>query len=130
MSEGKLGQKKIENIKEVSGAWRKMCIRDRMVHRLERVGELSKETVFLDGTKLEACANKYTFVWKKSVGKWEEKMFIKIQEAVRLVNQEFIQSFRVGTEYRVQDLRKICRFLEEICRERNIEFVHGRGKIG
>ena len=99
-----------------------------MVHRLERVGELSKETVFLDGTKLEACANKYTFVWKKSVGKWEEKMFIKIQEAVRLVNQEFIQSFRVGTEYRVQDLRKICRFLEEICRERNIEFVHGRGK--
>ena len=98
-----------------------------MVHRLERVGELSKETVFLDGTKLEACANKYTFVWKKSVGNGE-KMFIKIQEAVRLVNQEFIQSFRVGTEYRVQDLRKICRFLEEICRERNIEFVHGRGK--
>ena len=44
-----------------------------MVHRLERAGELSKETVFLDGTKLEACANKYTFVWKKSVGKWEEK---------------------------------------------------------
>ena len=34
-----------------------------MVHRLERAGELSKETVFLDGTKLEACANKYTFVW-------------------------------------------------------------------
>lgn len=62
--------------------------------------------------------------------RWEmgKKMFIKIQEAVRLVNQEFIQSFRVGTEYRVQDLRKICRFLEEICRERNIEFVHGRGK--
>ena len=99
-----------------------------MVHRLELAGELSKETVFLDGTKLEACANQYTFVWKKSVGKWEEKMFIKIQEAVRLVNQEFIQSFRVGTEYRVQDLRKICRFLEEICRERNIEFVYGRGK--
>ncbi|EEG51075.1 IS1182 family transposase, partial [Enterocloster asparagiformis] len=72
-----------------------------MVHRLELAGELSKETVFLDGTKLEACANQYTFVWKKSVGKWEEKMFIKIQEAVRLVNQEFIQSFRVGTEYRV-----------------------------
>ena len=48
-----------------------------MVHRLERVGELSKETVFLDGTKLEACANKYTFVWKKSVGKWEKKCSLK-----------------------------------------------------
>ena len=29
---------------------------------------------------------------------------------MRLVNQEFIQSFRVGTEYRVQDLRKILPF--------------------
>ena len=56
-----------------------------MVKRLENSGELSKETVFVDGTKLEACANKYTFVWKKSVGKWEEKMFRKIQEAVELV---------------------------------------------
>lgn len=55
-------------------------------------------------------------------------MFIKIQEVVRLVNQEFIQSFRVETEYRVQAPRKICRFLEETCRMRNIEFVHGRGK--
>ena len=28
-----------------------------MVKRLENSGELSKETVFIDGTKLEACAN-------------------------------------------------------------------------
>jgi transposase len=43
-----------------------------MIRRLAALGELSKETVFIDGTKLEACASKYTFVWKKSVGKWEE----------------------------------------------------------
>ena len=36
-----------------------------MVRRLKDAGELSVETVFIDGTKLEACANKYTFVWKK-----------------------------------------------------------------
>ncbi len=35
-----------------------------MVRRLKDAGELSVETVFIDGTKLEACANKYTFVWK------------------------------------------------------------------
>lgn len=51
-----------------------------MVLRLEGTGELSKETVFIDGTKLEACANKYTFVWKKSIGKWEAKMLRKKQE--------------------------------------------------
>ena len=70
-----------------------------MVRRLEKSGELSKETVFIDGTKLEACANKYTFVWKKSVGKWEAKMYERIQEAVRLLNQEYakIQNGRTGS---------------------------------
>lgn len=40
-----------------------------IVRRLEESGKLSKETVFIDGTKLETCANKYTFVRKKSVKK-------------------------------------------------------------
>ena len=40
------------------------------------------ERRFIDGTKLEACANKYTFVWKKSVGKWEEKMFHSIGRCI------------------------------------------------
>ena len=31
---------------------------------LYQLGELSGETIFIDGTKIEACANKYTFVWK------------------------------------------------------------------
>ena len=39
-----------------------------MVRRLSQADELSKETVFIDGTKLEACANRFTFVWKVSVG--------------------------------------------------------------
>ena len=55
-----------------------------LVRLLFSMGELSKETVFIDGTKLEACANKYTFVWRKSVGKWEEKMFLKMEEAIQM----------------------------------------------
>lgn len=69
-----------------------------MVKRLEKNGELSKEIVFIDGTKLEACANKYTFVWKKSVGKWEAKMYGRIQEAVSLLKQEYICDFRVAED--------------------------------
>ena len=98
-----------------------------MVRRLERADELSKETVFIDGTKLEACANKYAFVWKKSVGKWAEKMFQKIQDAVQLLNQESIQGFSVGAETRTQDLQKIYLFLEERCQTEGTVFVHGRG---
>ena len=99
-----------------------------MVSRLEKAGELSKETVFIDGTKIESFANRYTFVWKKSVTKWEEKMFQKIQDAVAEINSEYIKSFCVNQETRTQDLKKICRFLENICTERNVCFVHGRGK--
>ena len=99
-----------------------------MVRCLNQMGELSKETVFIDGTKLEACANQYTFVWKKSVGKWEEKMFLNIQEAVTLLNREYMQSFCISEGSRVQDLQKICRFLEQLCEEQHNIFVRGRGK--
>ena len=90
-----------------------------MVRRLEDAGELSKETVFIDGTKLEACGNKYTFVWKKSVGKWEEKMFQKIQESIQLLNREYLQDFSIAPETRTQDLQKIVLALEERCRTGN-----------
>ena len=99
-----------------------------MVRRLKDAAELSVETVFIDGTKLEACANKYTFVWKKSVGKWEEKMFQKIQEAVMLLNHEYMQSFSVKIDSRIQDLQTITRYLENKCQQNGTVFVYGRGK--
>ena len=99
-----------------------------MVRRLAQMEELSKETVFIDGTKLEACANKYTFVWKKSVGKWEEKMFVKIEDAVQMINHEYMKSFSVCKETRTSDIQKIVDFLRAYCLEKAIPFVHGRGK--
>ena len=99
-----------------------------MVRRLASMGELSKETVFIDGTKLEACANKYTFVWKKSVGKWEEKMFLRIQDVLQMFNREDLKDFQISRENRAVDLRKIVDFLENYCRENHVSFVSGRGK--
>ena len=90
--------------------------------------ELSKETVFIDGTKIEAASNKYTFVWKKSVGKWEEKMFAKIEDAVQMINHEYMQSFSICKETRTSDIQKIVDFLSAYCLEKAIPFVHGRGK--
>ena len=34
------------------------------------MGEISGETIFIDGTKIEASSDKYTFVWKKTVTKY------------------------------------------------------------
>ena len=99
-----------------------------MVRRLAQIGELSKETVFIDGTKLEACANKYTFVWKKSVGKWEEKMFARMEEAVQMLNRDYMQGFYVSRENRASELQRIVDYLEEYCLSHAVIFVHGRGK--
>ena len=72
-----------------------------MVRRLKDAGELSVETVFIDGTKLEACANKrYTFVWKNLLANGKKKMFQKIQEAVLFLNHEYMQSFSAKIDSR------------------------------
>ena len=99
-----------------------------MVRRLADMDELSKETVFIDGTKLEACANKYTFVWRKSVGKWEEKMFVKIEIALQMMNHEYMQSFAISKENRTSDLQTIVNYLKDFCQRNGIVFVYGRGK--
>lgn len=89
---------------------------------------VSGETLFIDGTKLEACANKYTFVWKKSVNRWEEKMFRKISEATDRLNHEYITDFKASEEGLAEYLREICTFLNDYCRTNQIVLVYGRGK--
>ena len=37
-----------------------------MSNLLYELGEISGETIFIDGTKIEACANKYTFIRYKN----------------------------------------------------------------
>ena len=39
------------------------------VRKLEEVGETDHKAVFIDGTKLESRAGRYTFVWRKTVEK-------------------------------------------------------------
>lgn len=44
-------------------------------------------------------------------------MFQKMQDAVKLLNREYMQSFCVEENSRAEDLAKICRFLEDLCKE-------------
>lgn len=44
------------------------------------------EDYFLDGTKIEANANKYSFVWKKSVEKNKAKLRKKVHELIRYID--------------------------------------------
>lgn len=38
---------------------------------------IDQETIFIDGTKIEANANKFTFVWKKSIEKYHASLIEK-----------------------------------------------------
>ena len=49
-----------------------------LVEKLHELCELKYEHLFVDGTKIEANANKYTFVWKKSTTKYETRLFEKL----------------------------------------------------
>ena len=50
---------------------------------LERKGYINTEEYFVDGTKIEANANKYTFVWKKAVEKYRAKLQEQVHELMK-----------------------------------------------
>ena len=49
------------------------------VKLLNKKGYVSLEKYFVDGTKIESAANKYTFVWKRAVEKNEKKLDEKLK---------------------------------------------------
>lgn len=54
-----------------------------IVLMLHDLGYLTLETVYVDGTKIEAASNKYTFVWKGSVEKNKTKLETKIGSVLK-----------------------------------------------
>ena len=49
-----------------------------VVKMLVEMGYVSLNVQYIDGTKIEAKSNRYTFVWKGSVEKYKEKLEVKI----------------------------------------------------
>ena len=58
---------------------------------LVRSGEIDEDTIFIDGTKIQANANKYSFVWKKALARNEANLDAKSKTLYReLVKNEVI----------------------------------------
>lgn len=55
---------------------------------------------YIDGTKIEANANRYTWVWKKSCTKNRGKVFKKISTLIDAMNQEVLGYLNVKLEKR------------------------------
>jgi transposase len=68
-------------INEFRGKILKEKIKDlfaEVVKMLVELGYVSLDVQYIDGTKIEAKSNKYTFVWRGSVEKYKEKLETKI----------------------------------------------------
>jgi transposase len=55
------------------------------------LGQVSLEVSYIDGTKIESVANKYTFVWKKSVEKNKAKLQAKIHSVLSQIDEGIAQ---------------------------------------
>ncbi|MDE6905422.1 MAG: IS1182 family transposase [Lachnospiraceae bacterium] len=84
-----------------------------MSNALFDLGEISGETVFIDGTKIEAAANKYTFVWKKAVTKNQTKLLIKLAGFVAECEQLYDLKIVYGIGKRKTPFQKSIETLEE-----------------
>ena len=103
-------------------------IMSRLTLFLADCGEISFENLFIDGTKIESTANKYTFVWKKSIDKSLKKLIDKIPMFVQKAEEDFGIHLIYDGNIQLRHLKKLRKKLKKIHEEEEIVFVHGTGR--
>ena len=92
------------------------------------LGEISGKTIFIDGTKIESAANKYTFVWKKAITKNQVRLYTKLSSFVA----ECEELYGIKTVYHKRiSIHTLKRLKKQLCRvkvQEGIVFVHGIGR--
>ena len=98
-----------------------------MMWFLAEHGEWSMEAIYIDGTKIEANANRYTFVWIKSVKKHNKKLEEKIVDFVAQCEVAYGIRIIYKNKVSARHVRKLSKKLYQIKEAEGIEFVHGKG---
>ena len=94
-----------------------------IVEHLLELGELDLANVFVDGTKIEASANRYSFVWAKSTNKYDARLDVKLAATVARLINEYLEEIPTGT-----DAQGCLAILHGLKDAKGIAFVKGRGK--
>lgn len=92
-----------------------------LVNKLIEMGEVSYSNVFVDGTKIEANANKYTFVWSKAVQRNLQKLQKRIEDEVRSIARSYCLREDISFE-------ELFEALMQLASLQKITFVYGKGK--
>ena len=99
-----------------------------LVVLLHERGLLSLEAAFIDGTKIEANANKYSFVWKKATAKKTDKLLKRIHDELPAKLKEVGIRFHVPEKIAVRQLKKLWKRIHARIKADGIELVSGKGK--
>lgn len=78
-----------------------------MSNFLYQLGEVSGEAVFIDDAKIEACANKYTFVWKKAVTKNQSKLLLKIADLIAECEELYDIKIVYGNAVKMKHVKRL-----------------------
>jgi len=98
-------------------------------HIQEKEG-VDMQHIYIDGSKFEANANKYTFVWKKGVEKTRYRLYEKITTLIGKINEDLVYSgakIETNTEYTPEGLEGVLERLAFFCHIDESQFTHGRG---
>jgi len=92
--------------------------------------KMDTSILYIDGTKIEANANKYTFIWKGSVEKFRDKLYTKITKQIIKLNDHYQEMgifFSVYDTYDADYLKRILDVLKKDIERSEMAFVHGKG---
>ncbi len=89
---------------------------------------LSMAAVFIDGTKIQANANKYSFVWRKSTEKKVGKVQAKIRETLPQMLEKLGIRFNVPAEMEIGQLKKLREKLYAKMEKIGVVMVYGKGQ--
>ncbi len=102
---------------------------NRVIFKSEKV---DLEHVYIDGTKIEANANKRTWVWKKSCITNRNNVFSKLTALIEEINATDLMyhNVKIGTrkEYDIEYLQEIQAEYLKLVGITTESFVHGSGK--
>ena len=100
---------------------------EQFVRMLVEWGYVSLATVFIDGTKIEANANKYTFVWKKSVEKSVQKLNERMKKELPGLLAAAGIKFHIPEDIQIHHLKKLRKKLYMRAEEEKLVRVTGKG---
>ena len=103
---------------------------DQLVNKLAQLNEIKFENVFVDGTKIEANANRYTFVWEKAIKKFEAKLQEKTRTTLESMKSDFNLDIVIPEDKIMVSYVKnfLVDYIKPIIKRDNITFVCGKGR--